>query len=298
MSSVVQRIKKEGLVKNMPYWLPANMAYEIITGSVAYGVSSDTSDMDISGFCIPPKDVVFPHLSGEIFGFGKQNKRFEQYIQHHIKDPSARKEYDVTIFNIVKYFQLCMDNNPNMIDTLFTPVNCIVHITSVGNIVRENRKVFLHKGAWHKFKGYAYSQLHKAEIKTPEEGSKRKANIEKYGFDTKFMYHVIRLMGEVEQILEEGDLDIQRNKEHLKAIRAGEVSFEEIKNWFSIKEKELEKLYNNSKLPHSPDENKIKTILINCLEEHYGDLSSAIIKPDIASQAIKEIKEVIERNRL
>ena len=29
----------------------------------------------------------------------------------------------------------------------------------VGNLVREKRKLFLHKGAWPKFKGYAYSQL-------------------------------------------------------------------------------------------------------------------------------------------
>ena len=54
-----------------------------------------------------------------------------------------------------------MENNPNVIDSLFTPVNCVLHSTRVGNLVRENRRLFLHKGAWPKFKGYAYSQLHK-----------------------------------------------------------------------------------------------------------------------------------------
>jgi hypothetical protein len=29
----------------------------------------------------------------------------------------------------------------------------------VGNLVRENRKCFLHKGAWPRFKAHAYSQL-------------------------------------------------------------------------------------------------------------------------------------------
>lgn len=55
----------------------ANVHYETIMGSVAYGVSSDTSDMDVYGFAIPPKDDVFPHLRGEILCFGKQHKRFE-----------------------------------------------------------------------------------------------------------------------------------------------------------------------------------------------------------------------------
>ena len=29
----------------------------------------------------------------------------------------------------------------------------------VGNLVRENRKCFLHKGSWLQFKGHPYSQL-------------------------------------------------------------------------------------------------------------------------------------------
>ena len=78
------------------------------------------------------------------------------------------KQYDVSIFNIVKYFQLCMDNNPNIIDSLFTPINCVLHSTQVGELVRERRKIFLHKGSYHKFLGYAHSQLAKATTKVKE----------------------------------------------------------------------------------------------------------------------------------
>jgi predicted nucleotidyltransferase len=137
-------------------------------GSVAYGVAGDDSDSDIYGWCIPPKEMVFPHLAGQIPGFGKQIQRFQQYQQHHIIDESTKKEYDFSIYNIVKFFQLCMDNNPNMVDALFVPERCVLHCNAIGNIVRENRRLFLHKGCWHKFRGYAYSQLHKMSIKTPE----------------------------------------------------------------------------------------------------------------------------------
>lgn len=165
MASVVKRIVKEKLASPPP-WLPENVMYETIMGSVAYGVSSDTSDCDVYGFCLPKKSVIFPHLTGYIEGFGDKPEGFNQWQQHHIKDPSAGKEYDVSIYSIVKYFQLCMENNPNMIDSLFTPQNCVLHITPIGNMVRENRKMFLHKGSWHKFKGYAYSSMHKCNIKT------------------------------------------------------------------------------------------------------------------------------------
>jgi len=165
MASVIQRIHNEKLA-NIPDWLPGNTHYETIMGSMAYGVSSDASDCDVYGFCLPRKEIIFPHLAGHVPGFGKKPQGFEQYQQHHIDDPSANKQYDVSIYSIVKYFQLCMENNPNMIDSLFTPINCVLHSTAIGNMVRENRKMFLHKGCWHKFKGYAYSSMHKCDIKT------------------------------------------------------------------------------------------------------------------------------------
>jgi hypothetical protein len=53
-----------------PKFLADNMHYMCVMGSTAYGVSTDNSDQDIYGFCIPPKEDVFPHLRGEIMGFG------------------------------------------------------------------------------------------------------------------------------------------------------------------------------------------------------------------------------------
>lgn len=48
MASRVQLLTKKNLA-HPPKWLPDNIHYEVIMGSVAYGVSSDTSDMDVYG---------------------------------------------------------------------------------------------------------------------------------------------------------------------------------------------------------------------------------------------------------
>lgn len=370
MASKIQELEKKKLI-NPPRWLSSNVMYETMMGSVAYGVSSDTSDMDLYGFCIPTKELIFPHLGGEILGFGRQKERFEQFQQHHIRDDQALggdgREYDVQIFSIVKYFQLAMENNPNMIDSLYTPQFCVLHMTKIGSMVRDARKLFLHKGSWHKFKGYAYSQLHKmsepkrkavrefeekhglpstnylgdvlqsiheyrlgknpmtifdrmereylnkedkakgitllsryesmvhAGNSVPE--GKRKALVEKYGFDIKFAYHVVRLLYEAEMILNEGDIDLQRHREHLKSIRRGEISEQEIRDWASEKEKGLEKIYETSKLRHSPDEQALKELLMNCLEEHYGNLNSVIHIEGRAENALREIQEILDKNR-
>ena len=134
---LLQRLKSLELI-TPPEWLVDNTAYLTIMGSQAYGVSTDTSDEDIYGFTIPPKEDVFPHLKGEIEGFGGQKQRFETWQQHHVVDKEARKQYDFQVYSIVRYFSLCMDNNPNMIDSLFTPVNCVIHSTQMAETLRES----------------------------------------------------------------------------------------------------------------------------------------------------------------
>lgn len=301
MGSLVDRLTERRAI-TPPSYLKNNIHYETIMGSVAYGVSGDTSDMDIYGFAIPPRNMVFPHLAGEIPGFGTPQPRFEQFQEHHVKDPDGKKgpdgeaqTYDVTIFGVVKYFALLMENNPNMVDSLFTPQRCVLHITRIGQMVRDHRRLFLHKGAYHKLRGYAYSQLHKADIKTPQPGSKREKTVQEHGWDLKFGYHVVRLLDEAEQILTTGDLDLERSREVLKAIRRGEWSFEQVKDYFQRREKELEDAYAQSSLPHKPDEAKIKELLLNCLEEHYGSLQGAIVTEDAAVRALRQIREILDR---
>jgi predicted nucleotidyltransferase len=266
-------------------------------GSVAYGASTDISDFDVVGFCIPSKELLFPHLAGQIEGFGRQKQKFEVYQQHHVMDPDALagkgRQYDLNIYSIAKYFQLCMECNPNMIDSMFVPQDCILHITKVGNMVRDRRRDFLHKGAWHKFKGYAYSQLHKMKGKGVEEGSNRDKLRQQYGFDVKFAYHTVRLLYEAEQILQEGDIDLRRHSEHLKSIRRGDVSEDDILAWASNKEKHLEAVYEQSKLRYGPDEPLIKQLLLDCLEDHYGNLSACVVVPDDAVVRLKQIDGIL-----
>jgi predicted nucleotidyltransferase len=294
--STLQRLVDRDLIQT-PRWLPGNVQYETIMGSVAYGVASDTSDMDIYGWAIPPKEDIFPHLRGEVPGFGAAAPRFQQYQKHHVEDRDALagrgRMYDLTIFGIVKYFALAMDNNPNIIDSLFTPRTCVLHATRVGDLVRENRRLFLHKGAWPKFKGYAYAQLHKIAIKEPT--GKRAELVAAHGYDTKFGYHVVRLISEVEMILAEGDIDLQRDNERLKAIRRGEWTEERLRTWFAEKESHLERLHAESKLPAVPDEPRIKALLLNCLEDHYGSLAACVVEPDRAVAALRNIRAELGR---
>lgn len=296
--SYVITTKKRGLI-TPPAFVTKQLQYEVIMGSFAYGCSSDTSDTDVYGFCVPPKNVVFPHVNPNyIHLFDPVPLNFEQYQEHHIKDKSYKpeREYDFTIYSIVKYFKLCTDGNPNMIDSLFVPRRCITHMTPIGEMVRENRHLFLSKKCWHTFKGYAYSQLHKMAIKEPT--GNRKLMVDEHGYDVKFAYHLVRLLDEIQQILSTGDLDLEQNREQLKAIRRGEWSEKKARKYFEWKEKALEDLAQTSnKIPHRPRRDEIRNLLFKCLEMHFQTLKDVRNEDDkvVSNELYSGIMTVLEK---
>ncbi|MCC2671676.1 MAG: putative nucleotidyltransferase, partial [Armatimonadetes bacterium] len=85
-----------------------------------------------------------------------------------------------------------------------------------------------------------------------------------------------------------------RHREQLKAIRRGEWTADQIAQFFQDKEQSLERLYIESTLRHTPDEERIKSLLLECLEEHYGNLSEMVVAPDRAIEKLRRIKEICE----
>jgi predicted nucleotidyltransferase len=292
---ILDNLYKQKLI-HPPKWLPANTHYAAIVGSESYGANTNTSDKDIQGICMPPKDDIFPHLRGEIMGFGRQHQRFNVWQEHHIVDPSNKIEYDFSIYSIVKFFELAMENNPNILDVISVPVRCIIHATPIGQMIRDNRKLFYHAGCFHKFRGYAFSQISKLDQGANRSNEKRAADIEKNGYDTKFLMHVVRLALECEQLLLTGELILDRDSQTLLSIRRGDWTLEQGKKWWEEKERALETAYTNCKiLPHAPNEEAIKQLLLNCIEHHYGSLSTAItIQPNIKN-LLNELTGLIDR---
>ncbi len=340
---LLQDLEKRELIKP-PTWLASNTCYLTRMGSVAYGVSSDNSDLDIYGVAIPPRDYIFPR--NFIDGFDKKDLKFENWVEHHILDKSGNGgkgiEYDFSIHNITHYFNLVMDNNPHVLDSLFVRREHIIHITRMWEVVRENRKIFLHKGVVKTMRGYAYNQLAAArncvqyvqEIREFEKlhniphstifkdavyntkyecqsdythyislwnrglaKTKRFESQKIHNTDVKFLYHVFRLVDEAEFILNNFDLDLQEPSRvaKMKAIRSGQLTYDQIAKEFSEAESRLMSLYNSSKLPKEADRKAIRNILLAVLEDHYGSLSDFAKSEDAEVEALKEIKSVLRK---
>lgn len=120
-------------------WLKERTIYLTKHGSQAYGTSTPTSDLDIKGIAIPPREY--------FLGFVQ---RFEQA---EVNGP------DFVIFDIRKFFALAADCNPNIIEVLWTePEDHLLEKPPV-ELLLSHREDFLSQKAKHTFSGYALSQL-------------------------------------------------------------------------------------------------------------------------------------------
>ena len=276
-----------------PEWLFDNAVYVCQMGSVAYGVSNNVSDIDVYGITIPPLSDMFPHLRGDIMGFSTTIKPFGVYSHDHIINDDC--VYDVAVYGIIKYFRLLLDNNPNIIDSIFVPDRCVLHIDDVGTNIRNNRHEFLSNKIIPKIKGYAYSQLSNLQNKKDITNPKRKELVEKFGYDVKFAYQCVRILLEGEQIVKEGTLDIEKNSELLIGIRNGEWTFDYFEKWVQQKLTEYEDFQTISKLPVEIDESIIKSLLMECIEMKYGSISKIqILNPEV-SNIINDMQLLIKK---
>lgn len=113
-------------------------------GSHAYGLNTATSDVDIKGVAVPPRE--------NFLGFAT---RFEQVESH---DP------DMVIYDIRKFCHLAADCNPSIIEVLWCDESDYRILTAAGRKLVAARELFLSKKARHTFSGYAISQLKRINV--------------------------------------------------------------------------------------------------------------------------------------
>ena len=110
-------------------------------GSHAYGTAMPHSDTDIRGVFIQPIN--------EILGFG--------YVEQ-----VADKKNDIVYYEIKRFLELVQSNNPNILELLNAPEDCILHKDPVFDKILENKKKFITKVCKMSFAGYAIQQIKKA----------------------------------------------------------------------------------------------------------------------------------------
>lgn len=107
-------------------------------GSHAYGTNIEGSDVDVRGVALNSRQ--------DLIGLSS----FDQFVN---------EATDTTIYSFNKIVKLLMNTNPNTIELLGLKPEHYLHISPEGQLLLDNRKLFLSKKAVYSFGGYANQQL-------------------------------------------------------------------------------------------------------------------------------------------
>ena len=133
--------------------LGSNIILLGLGGSHAYGMETETSDIDIRGVAT---NSAYNILTGQ---------DFEQVVETNT---------DTVIYSFDKIVDLLCSCNPNTIEILGLKPEHYLYLAPAGRELVNNRHMFLSKRAIHSFGGYANSQLRRMEHKAAREMNQAK----------------------------------------------------------------------------------------------------------------------------
>lgn len=118
------------------------LLYEYVRGSQAYGLATETSDVDTGGVYISPIT--------DIIGLGVD-----------YKEQISSSKHDDVWYELNKFFKLLLTSNPTMIEALFVPDDCVLYEHPIMTEIKKHRELFITKKMFPTFFGYGKSQIEK-----------------------------------------------------------------------------------------------------------------------------------------
>jgi predicted nucleotidyltransferase len=188
---------------------------------------------------------------------------FEQYIyrsaavregQHDA--PSQPGDLDLTMYSLRKFLRLALQGNPQIIQTLFVPEHLCIHRSELGAELQGLAPEIVSKKAGMRYLGYMESQRQKLLGERGQKRVNRPELEEKFGFDTKYMMHVLRLGFQGVELLSTGKLSFpmpEADRAFTYAVRLGEVPLQEALTKAGELERELKDLLDSSFIQDEPD---------------------------------------------
>ena len=243
---------------NQHAYLGKQCILHVYRGSYAHGMyipssnPSSIDDIDTMAITVPS---IEHYLGLKSFG-SRGTKEIKQ------------GEWDIVVYEVRKAISLLSQGNPNILSLLWT--DKIIKSSLAGRYLIRNRVLFSCKQVYRSFEGYARSQLKKMTQGAYQGymGEKRKAMVDKFGYDTKNAAHLIRLLRMGNEFLVTGELAVDRSNndaDYLLQIKKGYFSLNYVKDLAIDLFSQLDQSYRVSSLPERPDIDKVNKLCVNLI---------------------------------
>jgi len=224
-----------------------NTIVRVVVGSTVHGLEiSGTDDRDEMGVCLEPPQYVIglDHFEQWVYRTQPQGVR------------SQPGDLDLTVYSARKYVNLVLKGNPTILTLLFVPKESTLFETRDGASLRINGKNWLSRKAGQAFLGYLTAQKQRLLGERGQKNVNRPELVEKYGYDTKYAGHVIRLGYQGIELMTTGNISLPMQdppRQYIRDVREGKFTLDTVLTHAGILEKELKSAIDQSFLPEEPD---------------------------------------------
>jgi hypothetical protein len=256
------------LMSNSPtQWIASSgMMLRVLVGSGVHGTAIEgQDDRDEMGICVEPPQTVI----------GMRNFSHYEFRTQPDGVCSGPGDLDLIVYSLRRYASLAAKGNPTVLLPLFVPEEHVLFANDYGRELRENKELFLSKQVGARFKGYLHSQREGLMgLRSGGSRNQGRADIRaRYGFDTKFATHMVRLGYQGVELLSTGNISLPLPTKSLIALqelRRGERT----KDWALAEAERLEKridvLLDTTRLPDEPDWRAIDQWLVSVHTRYWG----------------------------
>lgn len=234
-----------------------------VIGSTSHGLNLEgTDDRDEMGIFIEPPDYVLGlrHIEQWTYRTQPQGER------------SGVGDLDLTIYSLKKYCSLAAKGNPSILILLFLPIETYTVLFNRGAELRQNRDKFVSRMALRRFLGYMTAQKERLFGERGGMRVNRPELVEKYGFDTKYAMHCLRIGYQGIELGATENITLPMSEQHrsfLMDVRTGKIPLEEVKKKYTKLEEILKSQIDAGLLKQDPDWFGINRLMMSMYMKHW-----------------------------
>lgn len=135
--------------------------YKIKSGSHLYGLTTPASDIDYVG-------VYMPDSFSELIDPFDSTDEIDMSVKSKLENgKNSEDAVDEKYYHIKKFLKLCADNNPNILEMIYAPEDCIEYVDAdFKSLILDHPEMFVNAKLIDRFIGYAKSQEQKSYTKS------------------------------------------------------------------------------------------------------------------------------------
>ena len=226
---------------------------EVVVGSTLHGTAVDDGLEDLDMMAIV---VERPR---QFLGFSPT----DTWV-HRTKPDGVRSEagdIDLAVYGLRKYLHLALKGNPTILLALFAPQQFVKRYDVRGMQLQALHPYIVSKQCYSPWRGYMKQQHERLLGLRGQRNVTRPELVNKYGYDTKYASHIVRLGLQGEEILTTGKMTLpmpQGQRDLCVKIRTGGYSLAGVSELIIDVEKRIEAAKDASKLPENPERKTVE----------------------------------------